>query len=52
MTPSAAAANGDVDVESLDDDQLRELLKVYYYLIYINLSFDRKLKRGWRMNNR
>jgi len=27
MTPSAATANGDVDVESLDDDQLRELLK-------------------------
>jgi len=28
MTPSAAAAaNGDVDVESLDDDQLRDLLK-------------------------
>ena len=44
MTPSAATANGDVDVESLDDDQLRELLKVYFYSIDINLYSDRKLK--------
>ena len=40
MTPSAVAANGDVDVESLDDDQLRDLLKVNRKKIRKSLVVD------------